>query len=97
MNDLKNKKLFLLDMDGTLYLGDELFPETLPFLEKVRKMGARYAFMTNNSSKSALSYIEKLKRLGIEASLEDFVTSVNATTKYLKENYAEEKIYVMGT
>lgn len=97
MNKLENKKLFLLDMDGTLYLGDKLFPETLPFLEKIKKMGARYAFMTNNSSKSAVSYIEKLKRLGIEATLEDFVTSVNATTKYLQENYSGKKIYVMGT
>ena len=74
-------------MDGTIYLGDELFAETLPFLEQIRAMGARYAFMTNNSSKSAASYIEKLKRLGIEAELQDFVTSVNATVKYLLENF----------
>lgn len=97
MEKLKNKKLFLLDMDGTIYLGDNLFPETLPFLEKIRESGGRYAFMTNNSSKSASAYIEKLGKLGIKATKDDFVTSVNATTDYILKNYKDSKIYVMGT
>ncbi len=84
-------------MDGTIYLGDCLFPETLPFLENIKRNGGRYAFMTNNSSKSASAYIEKLNRLGIKAEKEDFVTSVNATAEYLIENHKSDKIYVMGT
>ena len=59
----KDKKLFLLDMDGTLYLGNRLFDCTLPFLENIKKNGGRYLFLTNNSSKSALSYVEKLKKI----------------------------------
>ena len=97
INELKKKKLFLLDMDGTLYLGDNLFPETLPFLQEVKRNGGKYAFLTNNSSKSAVSYIDKLNRLGIEAELFDFVTSVNATVNYLLENHPTDRIYVMGT
>ena len=93
----KDKKLFLLDMDGTLYLGDTLFDCTPSFLENVRKNGGRYLFLTNNSSKSALSYVEKLARLGIEATKDDFVTSVNATVRYLAENHKDEKIYAFGT
>ena len=59
-NNLKNKKLFLLDMDGTLYLDGDLFPCTLPFLNKIKEIGGQYLFLTNNSSKSAYSDVEKL-------------------------------------
>lgn len=54
-------------------------------------------FVTNNSSKSAVSYVEKLKRLGIEATVEDFLTSVNASVLYLKKNFPNKKIYALGT
>ena len=64
---MKNIKLFLFDMDGTLYLGDRLFDFTLELLEKIKLNGKRYMFMTNNSSKSVSAYIEKLKKMGIEA------------------------------
>ena len=60
MNKLQNKRLFLLDMDGTLYIDTQLFDGTLEFLEHVKKMGGRYMFLTNNSSKSVDKYIEKL-------------------------------------
>lgn len=96
MNSLKNKKLFLLDMDGTIYIDTKLFDGTLEFLEHVKKIGGRYIFLTNNSSKSVDKYIEKLANLGIESTADDFLTSVNATVKYLSEkNY--KKIYAFGT
>ena len=75
MNNLKNKKLFLLDMDGTIYLDNDLFDGVIEFLEYIRTIGGRYIFMTNNSSKSVDKYIEKLKSLGIEATENDFLTS----------------------
>ncbi len=96
MEKLRNKKLFLLDMDGTIYLDNDLFEGTISFLEYIKSIGGRYLFLTNNSSKSALKYVEKLKSLGIESTIDDFLTSVNATTAYLKtKNY--KKIYVLGT
>ena len=96
MNALKNKKLFLLDMDGTIYLDDDLFDGTLDFLEYVRNIGGRYIFLTNNSSKSVDKYIEKLGKLGIETTEDDFLTSTNATVLYLqKKQY--HKIYAFGT
>ena len=61
MNKLKEKRLFLLDMDGTIYLDNELFDGTVDFLNHVKKIGGRYIFLTNNSSKSVDKYIEKLK------------------------------------
>lgn len=96
MNALKNKKLFLLDMDGTIYLDNELFEGTVPFLEYVKKIGGKAIFLTNNSSKSVDKYIEKLAGLGIASTAEDFLTSTNATVLYLaKKQY--HKIYAFGT
>ena len=93
---LKEKKLFLLDMDGTIYLDNDLFDGTLDFLAYVRKSGGRYIFLTNNSSKSVEKYIEKLASLGIESTADDFLTSTDATVLYLKKkNY--NKIYAFGT
>lgn len=96
MHDLKNKKLFLLDMDGTLYLDEDLFDGTTEFLDYIKSIGGKYLFLTNNSSKSVDAYIEKMANLGIETSADDFFTSVNATIVYLSDkNY--KKIYAFGT
>ena len=96
MNGLKNKKLFLFDMDGTIYLDNDLFDGTLDMLEHIRKIGGKYIFLTNNSSKSVEKYIEKLASLGIESNADDFLTSTNATVLYLK-GHPYKKIYALGT
>ena len=97
MKTLKDKKLFLMDMDGTIYRDNDLFPDSKAFFRRVREMGAKYVFMTNNSSKGAEDYIAKLKRMGIDPCEDDFITSADATQKYLLENHRELKIYVCGT
>lgn len=96
-SELKQKKLFLLDMDGTIYLDNDLFDGTLDFLDYVTAIGGRYLFLTNNSSKSAEKYVEKLAALGIASEKDDFLTSVFATALYLKKHYADKTIYVFGT
>lgn len=96
MKDLKSKKLFLLDMDGTLYLDNKLFDGTIEFLNYVRNSGGRYIFLTNNSSKSVDKYMEKLYSLGIKTDAEDFLTSTNATVIHLK-NKKYKCIYAFGT
>lgn len=94
---LKQIKLFLFDMDGTLYLGNTLFPFTKELLSTIKASGKRYLFMTNNSSKSVADYVKKLNSLGIEATADDFITSAQATAYYLKKNYKDATLYVMGT
>lgn len=96
MGNLKQKKLFLLDMDGTIYIDTQLFDGTIDFLKYVKEIGGRYMFLTNNSSKSVDKYIEKLASLGIEATVEDFLTSTNATIAHLKKK-DYKKIYAFGT
>ena len=72
--DLKNIKLFLLDMDGTIYLDDELFDGSLDFLNKLITQNKQYIFLTNNSSKSKFDYLNKLNRLNIIANEENIFT-----------------------
>lgn len=84
-------------MDGTIYLDNDLFDGTLDFLARVKDNGGKYLFVTNNSSKGVDAYVEKLKKLGINATEDDFLTSTDATILYLNSNYPGKKFYSMGT
>jgi HAD superfamily hydrolase (TIGR01450 family) len=89
---------FVLDMDGTIYLGDRLFPETPPFLALLRELGIGYTFVTNNSSKSRAEYVAHLNKMGIEASADSVVTSSHATIHYLRESLPDvRRLFVLGT
>ena len=95
---LAEKRLFLLDMDGTIYLSETLFDGTKDFLRYVRESGGRYLFLTNNSSRGTDAYIAKMARLGIEAFPDDFLTSTDATIRYLQGRYLPDTVYyVCGT
>ena len=94
---LMNIKLFLFDMDGTLYLGNRLFDFTNELLSTIKENGGKYIFMTNNSSKSVADYIKKLEKLGVSADYDDFITSSQATAYYLKNHYPNATLYVCGT
>ncbi len=95
---LRGKRLFLLDMDGTIYLDNRLFDGTTDFLRYVRQIGGKYLFLTNNSSRSVEAYIEKLARLGIASEKSDFLTSVDALIIYLDANdYRDKLLYAFGT
>ena len=80
---LRSKKLYLFDMDGTLYLGSRLYDFTAELLQEIRRTGGKYLFITNNSSRSVADYVKKLANFGIEATREDFMTSSQATAYYL--------------
>jgi len=97
MTDIKDIKLFLLDMDGTIYLGDKLFDCTLPFLTLLKEQGKRFLFLTNNSSKNRDVYVKKLAKMGIDVTSDDVFTSGEATTIYLRKEKAGARIYLVGT
>ena len=95
---LLTKKLYLFDMDGTIYREDYLFEGVIQLLEQIERKGARYAFITNNPSKSVLDYIDKLNRLGINGVSNDkFFTSAQASIMVLREKFGTGLIYAQGT
>lgn len=94
---IRSMKLFLFDLDGTLCLGDRLFPFTIALLRRIRDTGGRYVFLTNNSSRGVDDYIRQLERLGILSTREDFLTSAQATAWYLQQNHPGKRLYVCGT
>ena len=94
---VSNVKLYLFDMDGTLYLGNRLYTFTKELLAEIKRSGGKYLFVTNNSSKSVNDYVKKLAGFGIEADREDFMTSSQATAYYLKKHHWGKTLYVCGT
>ncbi|MDY4011655.1 MAG: HAD-IIA family hydrolase [Fusobacterium gastrosuis] len=97
MKNIKNIKCFLLDMDGTIYLGNKLIDGAKEFLNTLKEKNIKYLFLTNNSSKNKDKYVEKLNGLGIEAHREDVFTSGEATTIYLNAIKKGAKIFLLGT
>lgn len=95
--DLAQKKLFLFDMDGTIYAEETVFDGTFQLLDYIDSIGGKYVFITNNSSKSVADYIKKLNRLGIKGNHDNFFTSAQAAALYLKKNHPQKKIYCQGT
>jgi 4-nitrophenyl phosphatase len=95
--ELKNKKLFLLDMDGTIYKEERLFEGALDLLKSIEDFCGRYVFITNNSSKSVNDYIAKIRGMGISADIDNFFTSAQATILLLKKEYPDVLVYCQGT
>lgn len=87
-----------LDMDGTIYLGGTLFPFTLDFLERMKKAGIGYSFLTNNPSRSVADYLKKLEGMGIKAEEKDMYTTSLAAIDYIKAHYPSAKrLFFLGT
>jgi len=99
MNDekLSRLKCFLLDMDGTLYLGPNPLPGAAAFVRFLQTSGRQYLFFTNNPTADASQYSAKLRGMGIEAGPEDILTSGEATARYLIAETAHRKVFVLGT
>ncbi len=93
---LKNIRCFLLDMDGTFYLGDRLIDGSLDFLDALERTGRTARFLTNNSSKSARVYAEKLQRMGVDARYRDVISSGHAAAHYCLDHYPHGKGYLLG-
>lgn len=94
---LSKVKHFVLDMDGTFYLGDKILARSLEFLKKVESSGRDFIFFTNNSSKSPQVYIEKLKKMNCIIDKSQIMTSGDVTKEYLDTFYKGKKVYLVGT
>jgi HAD superfamily hydrolase (TIGR01450 family) len=94
---LQSKRLFLFDLDGTIYLDGTLFPHSLELLKTIVEQGSQVVFLTNNSSISTTKYVEKLRKLGIPCERTNLATSTEATIAYIKKHHPDKRFYVMGT
>jgi HAD superfamily hydrolase (TIGR01457 family) len=94
---LADIRLFMLDMDGTFYLGEQLLPGALAFIATLRRQGKDFLFLTNNSSKHRGQYAEKITRLGLPIHPDQVLTSGEATALYLQAAYPGKKLFVAGT
>jgi len=94
---LKAVRGFLLDMDGTFYLGDRLLEGALRFIELLRRQNKEFLFLTNNSSKQGREYAEKISRLGLPITEASVLTSGEATALYLREQHPGAEIFLVGT
>ncbi len=96
--DLAQIRHVVLDMDGTIYKGKRLFDCTLPFLERLRRLGIGYTFLTNNTSRSKSDYVEKLRGLGIDTNEQQIYTPADSTIEYLRERLPSvARLAVLGT
>lgn len=95
---LNNIKCFILDMDGTFYLGDRLLPGAMEFIAFLKATGRDYLFLTNNSSRSAAFYADKIRRMGLDDITDDKVfTSGQATAIYLNAQNKGRRVFLVGT
>ena len=93
---LSQVRCFLLDMDGTFYLGDRVLDGSMEFLQAVERTGRSYLFLTNNSSRSVQHYVQKLGRLGLQVGEEKILTSGQAAAQYLNREYPGKRVYLLG-
>ena len=96
-NKLKNVELFLFDMDGTLYLGDEVYEGAIDLMNDLPRLGKKYIYLTNNSSRAGADYITRLRRLGFPCEAENVFTSGMATGMYLNQRHPGASVYLAGT
>ena len=94
---LREKKLFLFDIDGTLSLGDTLFDGSRELLAYIERIGGASYFITNNSTKSGADYVRKFAKWDLATTEDQFMTAGYLTIRYLQTHFADKKIFVVGT
>ena len=102
MNELKQRvlsdvKMFVLDMDGTFYLGDQLIEGSLEFIDKVKETGRDFIFFTNNASRIGSFYKTKLAKMGMDSENVTVLTAGDVTIEYLKTFHPGKRVYMNRT
>ncbi|WP_047983681.1 TIGR01457 family HAD-type hydrolase [Ornithinibacillus californiensis] len=93
---MKSYQGYLIDLDGTMYRGNEVIEEAPQFIMELKKRNLSYLFLTNNSSKTKEQVSQKLNELGIKTKPEDVFTSSMATAKYIKQQYPGARCHCIG-
>ncbi len=84
---------YLFDLDGTIYLGDELLPGAERLILKLRELERRVVFLSNNPTKNSEMYAQKLTELGLKTPTEEIVNTVVTMTQWLLQNHSEATVF----
>jgi HAD superfamily hydrolase (TIGR01450 family) len=87
---------YVFDLDGTIYLGDELLPGAERLVLKLRELGKRVVFLSNNPTKDPKMYAEKLGKLGLETPESEIVNTVVTMTEWLLQNHPDATVFPIG-
>jgi 4-nitrophenyl phosphatase len=90
-------KGLVIDLDGSVYVGDKPISGVPEALEELRSKGIKLLFLTNNATKTPQEYVEKLEGMGVKASIEEVLTSSVIAASYIKRVYGPSRIFVVGT
>lgn len=96
MKKIEEIQCFLLDMDGTIYLGNRIIPGAKEFIDYLKSSNKKFLFFTNNPTKDAEQYQKKLEMLGIQASKENILTSGMATIEFLKRETYYKNLFTVA-
>lgn len=94
---LAEKELYIFDMDGTIYLGYNVFPYAIRFINNLRANGKRVLFFTNNASHTTDFYVKKLTKLGFSPTKDEIMTSGDVTIEFLRRHRPGKSVYLVGT
>lgn len=87
---------YIFDLDGTIYLGEALLPGSRNLIENLRARGKRIVFCSNNPTKSAQDYADKLSRLGLPTSSSEVYTSLVATVSWVQAMMPDAQVFPIG-
>jgi arabinose operon protein AraL len=87
---------YIFDLDGTVYLGDELLPGALEAVAAIRSSGRRTIFLSNNPTRTSAEYAAKLTRLGLPTPAEDVINSSQVMVRWLLETAPGCQVFVVG-
>lgn len=92
----ENVKYYVADLDGTVYLGNELIDGAKEFFDLVKENGKDFYFLTNNSSNNSVVCREKLIKMGFPVPEEKIIVSTHVAINYIKKNYPDKSVYLIG-
>ena len=96
MEQLRNRKGFICDMDGVIYHGNRLLPGVKEFVDWLYREGKNFLFLTNSSERSPKELQQKLSRMGLDVDESHFYTSALATAKFISRQCPGGSAYVIG-
>ena len=96
LDDLKNIRLAIFDLDGVVYRGNTLIPNADKVINKLKDLSIKVVYNSNNSTATRKTYVERLKNLNIKSEITDFYTSASITSAEITKIKEKANIYVIG-